>query len=197
MGDTYLVAITWRSRLEIIRFPLCIFFWLWANRGLFFSSFWYLLPFLTFQLWDINMDSGPVASYQVHEHLRPRVRASFCGIFYLLILCWKLTTLCFTRLQLCDLYENDSIFDKFECCLSGDGLRVATGSYRLTCLSSGHCCTFLSCIRNKLMTNLLYLISGEPAIYSAYLERLKEVLKLRLWKLAKTRWGKSENREHW
>lgn len=32
--------------------------------------------------------------------------------------------------QLCDLYENDSIFDKFECCLSGDGLRVATGSYR-------------------------------------------------------------------
>lgn len=33
-------------------------------------------------------------------------------------------------MQLCDLYENDSIFDKFECCLSGDGLRVATGSYR-------------------------------------------------------------------
>lgn len=32
--------------------------------------------------------------------------------------------------QLCDLYENDSIFDKFECCLSGDGLQVATGSYR-------------------------------------------------------------------
>ncbi|KAG6736569.1 hypothetical protein POTOM_060567 [Populus tomentosa] len=53
-------------------------------------------------LWDINMDSGPVATFQVHEHLRPK---------------------------LCDLYENDSIFDKFECCLSGDGLRVATGSY--------------------------------------------------------------------
>ncbi|RZR86985.1 hypothetical protein BHM03_00014279 [Ensete ventricosum] len=59
------------------------------------------------QLWDINMDSGPVATFQVHEHLRPK---------------------------LCDLYENDSIFDKFECCFSGDGLRVATGSYR--CLSS-------------------------------------------------------------
>ncbi|KAK9231651.1 hypothetical protein WN943_021890 [Citrus x changshan-huyou] len=53
-------------------------------------------------LWDINMDSGPVATFQVHEYLRPK---------------------------LCDLYENDSIFDKFECCLSGDGLRVATGSY--------------------------------------------------------------------
>ncbi|XP_010519191.1 PREDICTED: serine/threonine protein phosphatase 2A 55 kDa regulatory subunit B beta isoform-like isoform X2 [Tarenaya hassleriana] len=58
--------------------------------------------YMTLKLWDINMDSGPVATYQVHEHLRPK---------------------------LCDLYENDSIFDKFECCLSGEGLRVATGSY--------------------------------------------------------------------
>lgn len=58
--------------------------------------------YMTLKLWDINMDSGPVATFQVHEYLRPR---------------------------LCDLYENDSIFDKFECCLSGDGLRVATGSY--------------------------------------------------------------------
>jgi hypothetical protein len=37
-------------------------------------------------------------------------------------------------LQLCDLYENDSIFDKFECSLSGDGLHVATGSYRFVFL---------------------------------------------------------------
>ncbi|XWS17653.1 hypothetical protein CRYUN_Cryun33cG0086000 [Craigia yunnanensis] len=58
--------------------------------------------YTTLKLWDINMDSGPVATFQVHEYLRPK---------------------------LCDLYENDSIFDKFECCLSGDGLQVATGSY--------------------------------------------------------------------
>uniref|UniRef100_A0A5B7AC45 Serine/threonine-protein phosphatase 2A 55 kDa regulatory subunit B n=2 Tax=Davidia involucrata TaxID=16924 RepID=A0A5B7AC45_DAVIN len=58
--------------------------------------------YMTLKLWDINMDSGPLATFQVHEYLRPK---------------------------LCDLYENDSIFDKFECCLSGDGLRVATGSY--------------------------------------------------------------------
>ncbi|KAK8514236.1 hypothetical protein V6N13_063137 [Hibiscus sabdariffa] len=57
--------------------------------------------YMTLKLWDINMDSGPVATFQVHEYLRPK---------------------------LCDLYENDSIFDKFECCLSGDGFRVATGS---------------------------------------------------------------------
>uniref|UniRef100_M1A8S9 Serine/threonine-protein phosphatase 2A 55 kDa regulatory subunit B n=1 Tax=Solanum tuberosum TaxID=4113 RepID=M1A8S9_SOLTU len=59
--------------------------------------------YMTLKLWDINMDSGPVSTFQVHEYLRPK---------------------------LCDLYENDSIFDKFECCLSGDGSRVATGSYR-------------------------------------------------------------------
>ncbi|KAI4381877.1 hypothetical protein MLD38_007902 [Melastoma candidum] len=58
--------------------------------------------YMTLKLWDVNMDSGPVATFQVHEYLRPK---------------------------LCDLYENDSIFDKFECCLSGDGMRVATGSY--------------------------------------------------------------------
>ncbi|KAJ1411146.1 WD40-repeat-containing domain superfamily [Sesbania bispinosa] len=58
--------------------------------------------YMTLKLWDINMDSGPVATFQVHEYLRPK---------------------------LCDLYENDSIFDKFECCLSGDGLGIATGSY--------------------------------------------------------------------
>ncbi|XXG55723.1 hypothetical protein AAC387_Pa03g3325 [Persea americana] len=58
--------------------------------------------YMTLKLWDLNMESGPVATFQVHEYLRPK---------------------------LCDLYENDSIFDKFECCLSGDGLRVATGSY--------------------------------------------------------------------
>ncbi|WOL14137.1 hypothetical protein Cni_G22917 [Canna indica] len=58
--------------------------------------------YMTLKLWDINMESSPVATFQVHEYLRPK---------------------------LCDLYENDSIFDKFDCCLSGDARRVATGSY--------------------------------------------------------------------
>ncbi|KAK1358371.1 Serine/threonine-protein phosphatase 2A 55 kDa regulatory subunit B [Heracleum sosnowskyi] len=64
----------------------------------------YLLSrdYMTLKLWDINMDSGPVSTFKVHEYLRP---------------------------ELSDLYENDCIFDKFDCCLSGDGQRVATGSY--------------------------------------------------------------------
>ncbi|RVX17084.1 Serine/threonine protein phosphatase 2A 55 kDa regulatory subunit B beta isoform [Vitis vinifera] len=65
--------------------------------------------YMTLKLWDINMDSGPVSTFQVHEYLRPK---------------------------LCDLYENDSIFDKFECCLSGDGMRVATGSTEATTLEA-------------------------------------------------------------
>ena len=31
-----------------------------------------------------------------------------------------------------DLYENDCIFDKFDCCFSGSGAHVATGSYSNT-----------------------------------------------------------------
>lgn len=33
------------------------------------------------------------------------------------------------RSKLCDLYENDCIFDKFECAVSGDGNNLVTGSY--------------------------------------------------------------------
>lgn len=32
-------------------------------------------------------------------------------------------------LQLCDLYENDCIFDKFDACVSPDGSAIATGTY--------------------------------------------------------------------
>ncbi|KAJ7540497.1 hypothetical protein O6H91_10G018400 [Diphasiastrum complanatum] len=58
--------------------------------------------YMTMKLWDVNMEASPVATFKVHEYLRPK---------------------------LCDLYDNDSIFDKFECCISGDGLHVASGSY--------------------------------------------------------------------
>ncbi|XP_020253859.1 serine/threonine protein phosphatase 2A 55 kDa regulatory subunit B beta isoform-like [Asparagus officinalis] len=65
--------------------------------------------YMTLKLWDISMDSGPVATFQVNEYLRPKGNTIYN--------------------YLCDLYENDSIFGKFECYLSGDGQRVATGSY--------------------------------------------------------------------
>ncbi len=30
--------------------------------------------FMTLKLWDVNMESSPVATYPIHEHLKPRVR---------------------------------------------------------------------------------------------------------------------------
>lgn len=48
------------------------------------------------------MERQPIKTIPIHEHLRPR---------------------------LCDTYENDSIFDKFEVIFSGDGKNVMTGSY--------------------------------------------------------------------
>ena len=35
----------------------------------------------------------------------------------------------YLRSKLCSLYENDCIFDKFECCWSGDDKHIMTGSY--------------------------------------------------------------------
>jgi len=59
--------------------------------------------YLSLKIWDVNMDRGPVKTIQIHDHLRGK---------------------------LCDLYENDCIFDKFECTWSGDGQSVLTGSYQ-------------------------------------------------------------------
>mmetsp|Transcript_6067 Transcript_6067/g.7351 ORF Transcript_6067/g.7351 Transcript_6067/m.7351 type:complete len:488 (-) Transcript_6067:1911-3374(-) len=61
--------------------------------------------FLTLKLWDVNMESRPVQTINIHEHLRSK---------------------------LCDLYENECIFDKFEVAISGDGNNLATGSYNNT-----------------------------------------------------------------
>ncbi|XP_053500523.1 serine/threonine-protein phosphatase 2A 55 kDa regulatory subunit B alpha isoform-like isoform X1 [Ictalurus furcatus] len=58
--------------------------------------------YLSIKIWDLNMESRPVETYQVHEYLRSK---------------------------LCSLYENDCIFDKFECCWSGNDSVVMTGSY--------------------------------------------------------------------
>ncbi|CAG8564042.1 1875_t:CDS:2 [Paraglomus occultum] len=58
--------------------------------------------YLTLKIWDINMDNRPLKTINIHDHLRNK---------------------------LCDLYENDCIFDKFECTFSGDGQNVLTGSY--------------------------------------------------------------------
>jgi len=58
--------------------------------------------YLSLKVWDVNMDSQPVATFPIHDYLRPK---------------------------LCDLYENDCIFDKFEGIWGPTGSTVLTGSY--------------------------------------------------------------------
>jgi len=58
--------------------------------------------YLHLKIWDVNMEAEPVAVYNVHEHIRPK---------------------------LYELYENDIIFDKFECCFSNNECHLLTGSY--------------------------------------------------------------------
>lgn len=58
--------------------------------------------YLTLKLWDVNMDSKPVKTIYIHDHLRTKLGA---------------------------LYENDYIFDKFEGLWGPDGKKVLTGSY--------------------------------------------------------------------
>lgn len=58
--------------------------------------------FMTLKIWDVNMEARPLKTIQIHDQLRPK---------------------------LCDLYENDCIFDKFECAFSADSNHVLTGSY--------------------------------------------------------------------
>lgn len=48
---------------------------------------------MTLKVWDVNMDRQPLETYYVHEYLRGK---------------------------LCSMYENDYIFDKFECSISGN-----------------------------------------------------------------------------
>ncbi len=50
--------------------------------------------YLNLKIWDVNMDSRPLAVINIHEHLKDK---------------------------LYDLYENDCIFDRFDCSFSGDG----------------------------------------------------------------------------
>ena len=58
--------------------------------------------YMTLKLWDVNMESSPVLTIPLQQHLTSKF---------------------------VQLYENDCIFDKFECCASGDGMFVGSGSY--------------------------------------------------------------------
>ena len=37
---------------------------------------------MTLKLWDVNKESAPVMTYNVHEHLRARVRPALSHVIY-------------------------------------------------------------------------------------------------------------------
>ena len=61
--------------------------------------------YLSLKIWDVNMESRPVKTIPIHDHLRGK---------------------------LCDLYENDCIFDKFECIWGGDDRCAADFVWRIS-----------------------------------------------------------------
>lgn len=58
--------------------------------------------FMTLITWDVRSPLAPVRRYPVHEYLTKK---------------------------LCDLYETENIYDKFDLCASADGTQALTGSY--------------------------------------------------------------------
>jgi serine/threonine-protein phosphatase 2A regulatory subunit B len=59
--------------------------------------------YMSIKVWDVRMEKKPVSILMVHEGIRSK---------------------------LCDLYESDCIFDKFEACFGGDSSMIYSGSYK-------------------------------------------------------------------
>lgn len=79
--------------------------------------------YLTMKIWDSRMERQPFKLIKFHNHLIPK---------------------------LCDLYENDCIFDKFECAWSGNSM------YKyLTYLILGDCLLDLIVITSLYVTLLV------------------------------------------
>lgn len=58
--------------------------------------------YMNLKVWDLAQEREPLMTIPVHNGIRPK---------------------------LCDLYENDSIFDRFECSYNYDGSTIMSGSY--------------------------------------------------------------------
>ncbi|PWA22229.1 hypothetical protein CCH79_00012642 [Gambusia affinis] len=91
----------------------------------------YLLTrdYLTAKVWDLNMESKPLETYQirvfVHVCCEPEplsdAAVSHCKTLF--------HVHDYLRSKLCSLYENDCIFDKFECAWNGSDSVIMTGAY--------------------------------------------------------------------
>jgi hypothetical protein len=88
-----------------------------SNPGLKFElTYLAHTDYLTLKLWDVRSEARPLRTIPVHDHLKGR---------------------------LCDLYENDCIFDKWECVWGAGGrcvcLSPSTPTHPSHPLSDLHC----------------------------------------------------------
>jgi serine/threonine-protein phosphatase 2A regulatory subunit B len=91
--------------------------------------------YLTMKIWDPRVENRPLRVLKFHDQLIPK---------------------------LCDLYENDSIFDKFECSWNGQSNRLLTGSYNnnfYICDAFGNGVTQMTALKPG-MANTLYAGQG-------------------------------------
>lgn len=83
--------------------------------------------YLSIKVWDLQMDSTPIETYPVSGHFVNKCEIS--NFFILFLFSHSIQVHEYLRSKLCSLYENDCIFDKFECCWNGSDTSVMTGSY--------------------------------------------------------------------
>ena len=104
------------------------------------------------KVWDLHMESKPIETFTVHEYLRSK---------------------------LCSLYENDCIFDKFECCWNGNDTAIMTGSYN----------NFFRMFDRNLKKEVTYEASREIAKPKTLLKPRKVSRALHFITVKKTRYG--------
>lgn len=81
--------------------------------------------YLSIKVWDLHMETKPIETYPVSIQLF--FNPNQILLFYLLFFSSQVHE--YLRTKLCSLYENDCIFDKFECCWNGNDTSIMTGSY--------------------------------------------------------------------
>ena len=84
--------------------------------------------YLSVKVWDLHMETKPIETYTVSQSVI-WVTLTLDVVFWHLLLFRLLQVHEYLRSKLCSLYENDCIFDKFECCWNGNDTAIMTGSY--------------------------------------------------------------------
>lgn len=82
--------------------------------------------YMTIKVWDLHMETKPIETYPVCILF---LETSILILTDIILIQISFQVHEYLRPKLCSLYENDCIFDKFECCWSGTDQYIMTGAY--------------------------------------------------------------------